>query len=730
MSKRNLKVWHKIVIGITVFIFLILFLTPRIGRKYLVNNSSELLGRKIEINKIRINYFSGALRIKGFRIYELDKKNGFVSFEKLFVNLDYWPLFKNELLVSEISLDKLNANIEQKGEWFNFSDLMQTETETDTTEISDTVSREPMLLTFNNINLNNCNIKYTDKELQHTIALDDMNLQIPGFSLNNGSTNLNLDFEFTQGGKLHSKLDFNQEDSTYNINLKLDTLNIDIIEPYIKKSLEISEVNGYFSNNIQLKGNLKHLAQVYLKGWNKIESFEIIDNHNRNVLSFDKFNIDIDTLMLSENIIQINEIALLKPNFLIELIDSTNNWSAMIIPADTINADTINTVQDTIEEKQNWNYSLTNLTIRNGEILFYDQTLNEEYHAIVNNINIGSKDIMAGDNSVEIDLKAELNKTAQIITKLELDLNNSSNIGVDFALNNFAMKYIEPYLIYYFGYPINEGLLNFNTTNNMTENSLISESNLYVRNFSLGNPDKKDAKYKLPLKLVVGILSDKDNIIDLNIPVENKGDDVSIKNLGKIIFKTLGNLIVKAATSPVDFLANLYGVNPDKIKEIEIGMFDNNLNEESLETLDIIAKILNEKPKLRLELDYQINKKQFHDSLATQLAFDDFLSSNDKIKRETKQLQDSLFYNFLLKGLKLEQSNQTIHDLCKVYIGDETLNTMLDSTFNLHNKLVKDYLHIQKSITENRLEFLPKMTFNGDIEYARFYVTFRSESKE
>lgn len=67
MKNQKLKSWHKILTGILLFFVLVLFITPRIVRKYIVNNSNELIGRKLEIQKIRINYFSGALKIKALK---------------------------------------------------------------------------------------------------------------------------------------------------------------------------------------------------------------------------------------------------------------------------------------------------------------------------------------------------------------------------------------------------------------------------------------------------------------------------------------------------------------------------------------------------------------------------------------------------------------------------------------------------------------------------------------
>lgn len=710
---------------------MILFITPRIARSYIVNNSKELMGRKIDIEKIRINYFTGALSIYGLKLYEQDEKAAFISFNKLLLNLDYWPLFRNELLISEIRLNEFHSNIEQDGDSFNFSDLIE---ENDSENIepanTDTISQDPMILSFNNITITNSQANYTDLLLDHTISLDDINLHIPGFTLNSGSTNLAVNFDFTQGGSLNSKLNFNQLDSTYAINLKLDSLNLDIIEPYIKNSLDVSEVKGYFSNNILLQGNLQHIMQIHMKGWSKIESFEIIDQKDRDVLKFEEFRIDIDTLLLQQQEIRINEIALVNPYILFELGDSTNNWVEMIKPTESLPLDSTEIEKETSEEQQEFVYSLAKLELQNGEILFRDNTLNEKFEALIHHFNIGSKDISRKSTNVLVNVSAGLNETAQINSELQINPQNMDDMDVDFSLDKFAMKDIEPYFMHYLGYPVEEGLLNFSTTNDLKSTSFTSDNNIYVSNFKLGEADKKDALYRLPLKLALGILSDKDGIIDLNIPVENKGEETSIGNVGKLILKTFSNLIVKAATSPVSFLANLYGVNPDKINEVKIGIFENTLEEDEKEKLDLIAKILEERPKLKCEFQYNINSNKYFDSLAISLTLNEFIEAKkSNMVPENSPGSDSLFRSFVIDKLDIKDSiNSDIFDLCAKYIGQETLSARMDSTRKVHFGLINDYLLIHKSIEANKIEIVSGSTDSLPTNYedAIFKVQFKT----
>lgn len=732
MNIKKLKLWKKIVLGLLLFIILILFLAPRIANRYIVNNSTEIIGRTLEIEKIRLNYFSGALKIKNLTLYEEDESTAFLSFEKLKVNLDYWPLFRKELRISEISFNELYSKIDQRGEWFNFSDLIEpSDSAKKEQEIEADTVKEKMALTINNINLVNCHIQYSDLLLKHVITLNDIDLHIPGFTLNSGSTNLAIDFDFEEGGRFYSELQFNQVESTYALHLQLDSLNLDIIEPYIKNSLDISEINGYFTNNIDLRGNLEHISQAHMSGWNQIDSLQILDQQDRSILSFKQFKLVLDTLLLDDYQIQIDEISLIEPYILFELIDSTNNWQAMMITDDSLAHDSVS--KDTVSNsgKNDFDISLTRLALQKGEIVFFDKTLTQEFKSQIHNLNISSKDLGTSMSSVQINISAEINQTAKILSDFVINPQKMDELEVEFELQDFVMKDIEPYLQHYFGYPVKEGLLNFSTKNELSGKSLISQNNLLVRKFELGKPDKENAKIRLPLRLALGILSDKDGIIDLDIPVESSGEETSIKNLGKLILKTIGNLFVKAATAPVELLSNLFNADPEKLKEIKLGMFDTRPGEDGLESLDLIAQILKEKPKLRVNLIHDLDREKYYDSLSYLIAVESFIQKQKETEyKNLNPVPDSLLEKFLYKEMSGKEipENSSLKNLYSKYSANIDLAAKYDSLRTQQLDFISDYLVDNKGVPSNRVGYSFEVpdSLQTSANNTLFHILFKS----
>ena len=135
------------------------------------------------------------------------------------------------------------------------------------------------------------------------------------------------------------------------------------------------------------------------------------------------------------------------------------------------------------------------------------------------------------------------------------------------TIGQFRMKDVDAYFKHYFGFPVTGGIMNFKTDNKIRPESLISENSLFFRKFTLAKSTNAKTEYHIPLRLALGILSDKDGIIDLKAPVESKGKEVKVRNLGRIILRIIGNLFIKAAVSPFNLLSASYKVDPAALQE-------------------------------------------------------------------------------------------------------------------------------------------------------------------
>ena len=120
----NIKKRYYIIGGVSLVIFLALFFLSTIIKNYLVKNSEELVGRKLDLKELHINYFKVQLTARDFTLFEENKRDTFVYFKELLVNYDPWKMLSNEYAVSQIRLVNPYVFVKQNGTQFNFDDLI------------------------------------------------------------------------------------------------------------------------------------------------------------------------------------------------------------------------------------------------------------------------------------------------------------------------------------------------------------------------------------------------------------------------------------------------------------------------------------------------------------------------------------------------------------------------------------------------------------------------------
>ena len=125
------------------------------------------------------------------------------------------------------------------------------------------------------------------------------------------------------------------------------------------------------------------------------------------------------------------------------------------------------------------------------------------------------------------------------------------NINYDTPCNvNVAASFPE-------GGSLAAGTLAFASDNKIVERNLNSKNTIDIYNITVGNKvDDIDPEYTVPMKIGLYILKDKDDKIQFDVPVKGNLDDPEF-SYGKIIWKTVVNLLVKVAVSPFRLIGNL-----------------------------------------------------------------------------------------------------------------------------------------------------------------------------
>ncbi|MFZ5562501.1 MAG: DUF748 domain-containing protein, partial [Thermodesulfobacteriota bacterium] len=173
-------------------------------------------------------------------------------------------------------------------------------------------------------------------------------------------------------------------------------------------------------------------------------------------------------------------------------------------------------------------------------------------------------------------------------------------VDLDVKLANMEMAPFSSYTGKYVGRAVEKGKLNLDLQYDIKQKELSADNHIVMDQFTLGKDVESPDAMNLPVGLAVALLTDRNGVIDITLPVSGRTDDPKF-GIGKIVIKALVNLIAKAATSPFALVGALVGGGEEtRFIEFEPGWAE--LDQADTGKLDAARKLLAERPALKLEI--------------------------------------------------------------------------------------------------------------------------------
>jgi hypothetical protein len=160
---------------------------------------------------------------------------------------------------------------------------------------------------------------------------------------------------------------------------------------------------------------------------------------------------------------------------------------------------------------------------------------------------------------------------------------------------------LTPYAVRFAGHGIERGKLSMDINYRISPDGRLAATNKLVLNQLRFGEAVEGAPNSLPVRLAVALLADRNGVIDVDVPISGSLNDPQF-SVGSLIMRALGNLIVKAVTSPFNLIARGLG-GGGGAGEASVVAFDSGsavLPAAARESLDGIAKGLLERPALQM----------------------------------------------------------------------------------------------------------------------------------
>ncbi|MDY6332108.1 MAG: DUF748 domain-containing protein [Fibrobacter sp.] len=689
--KKPLKITLIVLGSLILLYFVTLLVAPKIARSYIEEHSKEMIGRSITIKDISLNPFTYVLDVDTLAVLEADDKTRFVAFDKFSMNINPLKLFTRTLDISDIYMKALYVRVKQHGERFNFSDILdflaqkdslyyaehpeEKKVESDSSKSAAEIAAGlPVKLSLRNIVFDKGNIIYQDTKVGSKFHLKDFSINIPAIYLEDNSTGVDVSLKFADGGDLNVKVDANMATYDFNIFLNLNRFALSCIKPYLNDSINYKDFSGYLSAQIAISGNINSILASNVKGKVSLDKIDLTEVSGSKLgaenvtVGINKANI-VDNEFLIDSVIVDGAFAHIdlfkngKNNFDILLTpkgskveeSATDSTIAESTPAEPVaetaenakqeSADTTKVAADTTSaataEKpaaaKKLKAKINKLLVKNTVVTATDHTIIRPFNYKVSAITVSGQNINY-DTPCDVTVSAAFPEGGSLSLKYHGALSNLKTMDIYISIKNLVLKHFSNYSLHYTAYPIKAGTLAFASENKIVDRNLDSKNTIDIYNITVGDKvDDIDPEYTVPMKIGLYILKDKDEKIQFDVPVKGNLDDPEF-SYGKIIWKTVVNLLVKVAISPFRLVGNLamaganaLGFDLGKNNEVLIDANTETFTSEQYAKAIKMTEMLQKDPKLMLTFTQYYNpRKTAKEYKVKQLKIDFYKQKNNK----------------------------------------------------------------------------------------------------
>lgn len=702
-----------IVAGSLIGLFLLIaILVSPIAHYYLEKHSKELCNRVVTMDKLCVNLFNGSVTIQGFKALEENDKDVMLTFDKLKVNMSLAYLLGKTVKITEITLINPDVTVLQNGNRFNFSDIIdfyKTDKPKDTVPSKWTVD-------LRNITLEGGNVLYRDLAVGSRFKLNELALAIPRIYFSSENTDIGLDLKFDDGGDLNVKLLYAIEKNTYNLAVKLNQFSVAAAAPYIKQFLNVGDVGGRLTTDLDIVGDLDHILDIVADGSVIFQNIFVTDPKSGEVFSeIGKLDIGIEKIDIKQNIYHFSKVLTSDANFNFEITEEGNAISRMLALDDKIDSTETETAEvDTATKISNnpIDFLIKDLAINNSRFSYCDYTLRDTVRIPVSQVSSSIQNFRL-DGPITANLSAVVGESGQLSAHWEGNFSNIENQKFGVLLKNFKLTTVSPYSVHYLAHPISDGVMSFADNSTIVNNYITSENKIDIYNCVVEKKIKgAEKEFNIPLRAAVYILSDRNGKIAFDLPV--KGDLKSPEfSYGKIIFKTFCNLMLKIVAAPIDLIAKSLNKEPDIFADIQYDIHPQGLGSEADDQLNKIADALKEKEELILEVQQSLNREENRKEYAIFSAKMDYCRQNGTADgpalynaASSVKNSDNKFQKFVEQRLDGTTVSGDIGDKCLKLYNLEEIDARINKNIERRNEHILSVFTTQ-GIAADRIKMMP-----------------------
>ncbi|EZP68853.1 DUF748 domain-containing protein [Pseudomonas sp. RIT357] len=471
-----------------------------------------------------------------------------------------------------------------------------------------TAPSKPWQVLLKDVQLRNYQVHLADRQAKPAVALElgPLNVDVQNFdSLNQSPFNLKVDSGLGKQGKI-------QATGVVNLNpvsakLKVTTKDIDlrVAQSYISPFIRLELRSGMLGSDLDV--NLKSTEPLALQitGRAQVDQLHTLDTlKTRDFLKWQRLVVEGLNYQHGDSL-SIDKVNLLQPyaRFMIN-DDRTTNVDDLLIPQPA-DSGAKSAPKPAASKDKPLGIRIGQIAINDGSANFADFSLTPNFATAIQQLNgqIGTIDSRQA-KPASVDIKGKVDRYAPVTIKGSVNpFDPMAALDIATSFKRVELTTLTPYSGKFAGFRIRKGRLNLDLHYVITKGHLKAENKVVVEQLQLGEKvDSADA-VDLPIRLAIALLKDTDGKISIELPVTGDLNNPQFSVM-PIVWQTLRNLVVRAATAPFKFIGGLVtGGGAEDLSNVSFAAGSSELNKDAESALNTLAKALKERPALRLEIE-------------------------------------------------------------------------------------------------------------------------------
>lgn len=530
---------------------------------------------------------------------------------------------------------------------------------------------------------------------------------------------INTSLETPSKGSLEAGVKLLREPVDIEVKLALKSVDIKPYEEYLKDFVNLDINSLELSSDSDIRIALKEdIADIEAKSDINLKSIDISNSFAKQEIAKIK-GVDIKGLTFKKDDLYIKDILVNEPYVAFyRNSNDTTNFSNIVKEKEAGQIEEEKTEDEQKlqpqKEKSAFKYQIENITIKNGQSLFADDTVTPAFKSVDEKIEASIKNVTSDKNILTtITHKGIVDKYASIDIDTKLIVSDPlEKVDANVVIQNIDLPSLSPYSGKFIGNKLSNGKFGLNVEVKIDKGNLANKNKIKIKDIELGEKVESKDAIDAPVGLAIALLEDSRGYIDLDIPIDGNVKDPNF-HLGDVITDVITNTLVGIISAPFKFLALIVGIEGDDISKLEFSYGKSDIEVTQREKLDGIVKAFKERPNLKLivkpaiieQKDRPVLKQKKFEQAFKEL-FDEKLPNEQKFIF-AKEKYMVLFKEESYKKLEEKYKEKKIDELYSAMVKKlESIITVSDEELKLLAKQrtqgIKNYL-VKNGLGENRV---------------------------